>query len=392
MRFSIFYEHQLPQPWDADSEHRLLKDAIEQVQLADRLGYHAVWAAEHHFLEEYSHSSASDVFLAACAQITKDIRLGFGTLPLPAGYQHPARVAETVSTLDLVSDGRVELGTGETSSDAELAGFGVDAGTKRAQWAEAIEIVARMMVEEPFAGVQGRSVSIPPRNVIPKPLQKPHPPLWVATPRRETIRLAAEKGLGALSLSFVEPEDVRPWVDEYYDVIVSDRCVPAGFAVNPNVAVALPMMVHVDEAEAIERGIDGAHFFGYALAHHHVFGRHEPGRTSIWDEFLERREDVGFARSIIHADQAPLSVKVLRQGLASLRGAIGTPGQLRELIRRYEDAGVDELILVVQTGRTRHDHIMEALELFATEVMPEFAQRRPAREAAKRERLGDAPQ
>jgi alkanesulfonate monooxygenase SsuD/methylene tetrahydromethanopterin reductase-like flavin-dependent oxidoreductase (luciferase family)/putative sterol carrier protein len=391
VRFSIFYEHQLPQPRDADSEHRLLKEAIEQVQLADRLGYHTVWQAEHHFLEEYSHSSASDVFLAACSQITKDIRLGFGVLPLPPGYQHPARVAETAATLDLVSDGRVELGTGETSTAAELAGFGIDRDTTRAQWSEALEIVARMMVEEPFAGVDGRSVAMPPRNVIPKPLQKPHPPLWASCSRREAVRLAAEKGVGALSFSFLEPEEATAWVEEYYDIIASDRCVPAGFAVNPNVAVTLPMMVHADEAEAIERGIDGAHFFGYALAHYSVFGDHQPGRTSVWEEFLARREDVGFARSIITADHAPLSVKVLRQGLGSLRGAIGTPDQLRELLRRYEEAGVDELIFVVQTGNTKHNHIMEALELFATEVMPEFAQRHAAREAAKRERLGDAP-
>ena len=391
MRFSIFYEHQLPQPWDADAEHRLLKEALAQVELGDRLGYDTVWAVEHHFLEEYSHSSASDVFLAAAAARTKDIRLGFGILPLPPGYQHPARVAETAATLDLVSDGRVELGTGETSSGAELAGFGVDRDSKRAQWAEAIEIVARMMVEEPFAGVEGRYVTMPPRNVIPKPLQKPHPPLWVACSRRETIRLAAEKGVGALSFSFVEPEEAKAWVDEYYDIITSDRCVPAGFSVNPNIAVALPMMVHPDETEAIDRGIDGAHFFGYALAHYYVFGEHRPGRTSVWDEFLARREDVGFARSIITADRAPLGVKVLQQGLGSLRGAIGTPDQLRELARRYEEAGVDELIFAVQTGKTQHEHIVEALELFAAEVMPEFAARRPEREAAKRARLGDAP-
>ncbi|HEY3190581.1 MAG TPA: LLM class flavin-dependent oxidoreductase, partial [Solirubrobacteraceae bacterium] len=215
MRFSIFYEHQLPQPWDDDAEHRLLTEALEQVELADRLGYDTVWAVEHHFLEEYSHSSASDVFLAACSQRTENIRLGFGILPLPPGYQHPARVAETAATLDLVSDGRVELGTGETSSGAELAGFGVDRDTKRAQWDEALDVVARMMVERPFAGFNGRYVSMPPRNVVPKPLQKPHPPLWVACSRRETIRLAAEKGVGALSFSFVEPEEARAWVDEY---------------------------------------------------------------------------------------------------------------------------------------------------------------------------------
>lgn len=391
MRFSLLYEHQLPRPWDAGAEHRLLQEALAQAKLADRLGYDTVWVAEHHFLEEHSHSSAPGVFLAAASQRTKDIRLGFGVLPLPPGYQHPARVAEVAATLDLISDGRVELGTGEGSTGAELAGFGIDRATARAQWAEAIATVARMMVETPFAGIDGDHVKMPPRNVVPKPLQQPHPPLWAAATRREAIRLAAEQGIGALSFTFAEPEEAKAWVDEYYDIITSDRCVPAGFAINPNIAVALPMMVHADEAQAIERGIDGAHFLAYSRGYYDAFGEHEPGRTSIWDEFLARRNDAGLARSAIAADGAPLNVKVLNNGLASLRGAIGTPAQVRELIGRYEQAGVDELMLCVQTGKTTHNDIMEALELFAADVMPEFAQRRPAREEAKRERLGDAP-
>jgi alkanesulfonate monooxygenase SsuD/methylene tetrahydromethanopterin reductase-like flavin-dependent oxidoreductase (luciferase family)/putative sterol carrier protein len=391
VRFSLLYEHQLPRPWDAGAEHRLLQEALTQVELADRLGYDTVWVAEHHFLEEHSHSGAPGVFLAAASQRTKNIRLGFGVLPLPPGYQHPARVAETAATLDLVSDGRVELGTGEGSTGAELAAFGVDRATTRAQWVEAIATVARMMVETPFAGADGDHIKMAPRNVVPKPLQQPHPPLWVASTKRETIRLAAEQGIGALSFTFADPEETKVWVDEYYDTITSDRCVPASFAINPNIAVALPMMVHADEAQAIERGIDGAHFFAYARGHYEAFGEHQPGRTSIWDEFLARRDDAGLARSVITADGAPLNVKILNNGLASLRGAIGTPAQVRELIGRYEQAGVDELMLCVQTGKTTHNDIMEALELFAAEDMPEFAQRRPAREEAKRELLGDAP-
>jgi alkanesulfonate monooxygenase SsuD/methylene tetrahydromethanopterin reductase-like flavin-dependent oxidoreductase (luciferase family)/putative sterol carrier protein len=391
MRFSLLYEHQLPRPWDAGAEHRLFQEALAQVELADRLGYDTVWVAEHHFLEEHAHSSAPSVFLAAASQRTKNIRLGLGVLPLPLGYQHPARVAEAAATLDLLSDGRVELGTGEGSTGAELAGFDVDRATARIQWTEAITTVARMMVETPFAGFDGDHIKMAPRNVIPKPLQQPHPPLWVAAVKRETIRLAAEQGIGALSFTFVDPEETKAWVDEYYNIITSDRCVPVGFAINPNIAVALPMMVHADEAEAIERGIDGAHFFAYARGYYEAFGEHEPGRSSIWDEFLARRDDAGLARSAITADGAPLSVKILNNGLASLRGAIGTPDQVRELIGRYEQAGVDELMLCAQTGKTTHNDIMEALKLFAAEVMPEFIQRRPAREEAKRERLGDAP-
>jgi alkanesulfonate monooxygenase SsuD/methylene tetrahydromethanopterin reductase-like flavin-dependent oxidoreductase (luciferase family)/putative sterol carrier protein len=373
VRFSLLYELQLPQPWEADAEQRLLTEALEQVALADRLGFRAVWATERHFLEEYAHSSAPGVFLGAASQRTETIRLGLGPLPLPPSSQHPARVAETAATLDLLSGGRVELGTGESASGAELAGFGVDRATKREQWSEALEVVARMMVETPFAGVESDHITMPPRNVVPKPLQRPHPPLWVACPRRETVRLAAEKGLGALGAAFVEPDEAAVWVDEYYATLTSERCVPAGFAVNSGVAVTLPLMVHADEAEAIERGIDGAHFSAYALGHYLAFGEHQPGRTSIWDEFLARRDDVGFARAPIVADGAPLDVRLLRGGLASVRGALGTPEQVRGLIERYAEAGVDELVFTVQNGRTRHADIMEALALFAAEVMPAFA-------------------
>src|SRR5581483_694751 len=289
MKFGIFYEHQLPRPWDEESEHRLLKDALEQVELADRVGFDYVWEVEHHFLEEYSHSSAPEVFLAAASQRTTRIRLGHGIVQLPINFNHTARVAERIATLDLVSDGRCEFGTGEASSEAELGGFLIDRATKRDQWNEALDAVTRMMVEVPFAGYDGTYLKMPPRNVVPKPLQKPHPPLWVACSRRETIHLAAQKGIGALSFSFIEPEEARHWVNDYYDTIASEQCVPAGFAVNPNLAVVVPLMCHHDEQTAIDRGLDGGHFFGYSLGHYYVFGAHTPGVTNVWEEFQRNR-------------------------------------------------------------------------------------------------------
>ncbi len=383
MRFGLFYEHQLPRPWSAGGEGRLLEDALEQIELADRAGFDYVWAVEHHFLEEYSHSSAPEVFLAAASQRARRIRLGHGIVQLPPGFNHPARVAERIATLDLISGGRVEFGTGEAGSQAELGGFGVERELKRAQWKESLDAITRMMVEDPFAGYDGRFVSMPPRAVVPKPAQKPHPPLWVACSRRETILLAARLGIGALSFSFLEPEEAGEWVRDYRRLIASDECVPAGFAVNPNVAVVLPMMCHPDERTAIERGIDGAHFFGYALSHYYVFGRHRPGHTSIWEEFEARRRDYGFAREIVTADQAPLGVKLLQHGLGSLRGAIGTPSQIAGLIERYERAGVDQVVFVLQAGRNRHEHILESIERFAGEVMPRFLDRHQRLEADK---------
>jgi alkanesulfonate monooxygenase SsuD/methylene tetrahydromethanopterin reductase-like flavin-dependent oxidoreductase (luciferase family) len=389
LRFGLFYEHQRPRTEAAPDEERLLADALEQIELADRLGIDHVWEVEHHFLEEYSHSSAPEVFLAAASQRTERIRLGHGIVQLPPAVNHPARVAERVATLDLISGGRVDLGTGESSSQLELGGFGVERTEKRAQWEESLDAITRMLVEEPFAGYDGRYVSMPPRNVVPKPLQRPHPPLWVACSRRETTRLAAARGLGALAFSFVEPEQAKEWVDSYYELIASERCVPAGFSVNPTFAVVLPFMCHADEETAIERGIDGAHFFGYSLAYYYAFGEHRPGHSNVWRSFQQRRDEVGFAREVVTPDRAPLGVKLLQEGFGSLRGAIGTPNQVAELIARYEAAGVDQVIFVSQAGPNRHEHICESLELFASEVLPRFAERASEREREKRERLAE---
>jgi alkanesulfonate monooxygenase SsuD/methylene tetrahydromethanopterin reductase-like flavin-dependent oxidoreductase (luciferase family) len=390
VKFGIFYEHQLPRPWGPDDEHQLLKDALEQVEIADRVGFDYVWEVEHHFLEEYSHSSAPEVFLAAASQRTSRIRLGHGIVQLPQNFNHTARVAERVATLDLVSDGRCDFGTGEASSEAELGGFLIDRDEKRAQWNEGLDAVTRMFVEEPFAGYDGQFLKMPPRNVVPKPLQKPHPPLWVACSRRETIHLAATKGIGALSFSFIEPAEAKAWVGDYYATLASDECIPGGFAVNPQVACVLPMMCHEDEETAIERGLDGGHFFGYSLAHYYVFGQHKPGVTNVWDEFQERRALFGFDRNIAAQTGQQLGAQLMEEGLGALRGAIGTPDQIRQLVRGYQDAGVDQLIFVSQCGKNKHEHICESLELFAREVMPEFAETAEAQEKEKLERLAPA--
>jgi alkanesulfonate monooxygenase SsuD/methylene tetrahydromethanopterin reductase-like flavin-dependent oxidoreductase (luciferase family) len=391
MRFGIFYEHQLPRPWADDrTERQVLRDALEQVEIADRVGFDYVWEVEHHFLEEYSHSSAPEVFLAALSQRTERIRLGHGIVQIPPAVNHPARVAERVATLDLLSDGRVDFGTGESSSAAELGGFLVDRSQKRAQWKDAMDAITRMFVEEPFAGWDSEYFQMPPRNVIPKPLQKPHPPLWVACSRRETIHFAARKGLGALAFSFVEPEDAAKWAEEYYDLVRSPECVPIGFAVEPNLTVVLPMMCHEDEQVAIDRGIDGAHFFGYSLMHYYGMGTHRPGVTNVWEEFLRNRAEKGFAREIVTAEQGPLAVKLLQQGLGSLRGAIGTPDQITDLVQRYADAGIDQMVFVLQAGPNKHDDICEGLELFGEKVIPRFAEDAEAWEKEKGEALRPA--
>ena len=398
MKFGIFYEHQLPRPWDELSESQLLADALDQIELADQLGIQYVWEVEHHFLEEYSHSSAPEVFLGAASQRTKRMRLGHGIILTAPAYNHPARTAERVAMLDLVSNGRVEFGSGESGSEAELGGFRLDPGVKREAWLEGLEVALRCMTETPFTGVDGRFVQMPPRNVVPKPVQKPHPPLWVACSRRDTILLAAEKGIGALSFAFIEPEDAKLWVDDY-EATLAKRCIPVGWSVNPQVACVSPMMCARDEDTAIERGLEGANFFGYSLAHFYVFGEHRPARTDVWQEFQQRRHKTGYSpEAALAARNETLGAKAAAGDETGLRGAVGTPDQLREFLRRYESAGVDQLIFVMQAGRTRHDHIMESIELFGTEVLPEIRragrghERRQGREMGAFDRASHGPQ
>jgi len=387
MKLGLFYEHQLPRPWSEDSELKLIQDALDQVELADRLGFDVVWEVEHHFLEEYSHSSAPEVFLAACSQRTKDIRLGHGIIQTAPQYNHPARTAERVATLDLVSGGRVEFGSGESSSEAELAGFQIDPVVKREAWLEGLEVTLRCMTETPFTGVDGQFVTMPPRNVVPKPVQKPHPPLWVACSRRETILLAAEKGIGSLTFAFIDPEEAVHWVHDY-ETTLADRCVPVGEHVNANVACVTPMMCAPTEEEAVARGLEGGNFFGYSLGHYYIFGDHQPGSTDVWEEFVERRAERGYSPDIEAAlKEERLGAKVASGDSTGLRGATGTPDQIREYLTRYEEAGVDQLIFVLQAGKNRHEDICESIELFGTQVLPEFKERDAAQVEAKTKRM-----
>jgi alkanesulfonate monooxygenase SsuD/methylene tetrahydromethanopterin reductase-like flavin-dependent oxidoreductase (luciferase family) len=361
MRFGVFYELQLPKPWAQDSEHKLIQEAIAQVQLADRIGIDYAWAVEHHFLDEYSQCSASEVFLTALAAKTERIRIGFGIRQVIPNYNHPSRTAEAVAMLDLVSNGRVEFGIGEGATRLELHGYGIDAKRKQAISFEAAEQIANMMVMEPYPGYQGEGFSMPCRNVLPKPLQKPHPPMWLACTNRKTIEIAARNGLGALAFTFLDPAEARTWADLYYSIIKSEQCVPLGHSVNANIAMVAGFSLHHDAAEAYRRGMDGFAFFRYAI-NALVANDAVPGRSRLWEEYQELK---GRELPTIGAP------------------GIGTPADYRELVKGFGDVGVDQIIFLQQGGKNRHEHICESLELFGREVLPHFVDGREEREARK---------
>lgn len=360
MKFGIFYEHQLPRPWGDDSEYRLLHASLDEIELADRLGYDFAWEVEHHFLEEYSHSSAPEVFLAAASQRTSRIRLGHGIVQLTTN--HPARVAERVSTLDLLSNGRVELGLGEGSSVTELHPFDRRFRDKREVWEDAVRALIPMFSEEGWE-YHGTHFDFPLRNVIPKPRQKPHPPLWVACSQLDTIRMAGMRGMGALGFQFVSAEAARAWVHAYYNAYTKHLDKLCEYETNPAIAVVSAFMCAETDEEAREKA-QGWSFFQFALRFYNTHGPVAPGTVNLWDEYEDwRRTHEGAA--------------------ARGSGIIGSPGTIRRRLRKFEESHVDQVILLNQAGKNTHEDICSSLELFAKEVMPEFHDTEPEHEAWK---------
>ncbi len=375
MRFGIFYELQLPKPWSHDDEQQLLAQALDQIALADRVGVDYAWAAEHHFLDEYSHCSASDLFLAAAASRTSRIRLGLGIRQVIPSYNHPARTAETVAMLDLLSNGRAEFGIGEGATRMELDGFGVDVPNKREDALEAAEQIANMMVMSPYPGYASRSFTMPCRNVLPKPVQKPHPPMWMACTNRDAVRIAAKNGLGVLAFTFTDPGEAAQWADIYYGVIKSEECVPLGHSVNANIAMMSAFSLHHDADEAARRGQLNFEFFGYAMA---KLVREDtvPGRTRLWERFLEERQ-----HSSSHIAEGTLG------GTFQASPGIGTPESFIGHMRTLESTGVDQVIFLQQAGRMDHGDICHSLELFGSEVLPAFTADRAEKDERKAREL-----
>ncbi len=359
MKFGIFYELQLPRPWKEDDEHRLYQNALQQIELADRLGYDHAWQVEHHFLEEYSHSPSPESFLAAASQRTKNIRLGHGIMQLTTN--HPARVAEKVATLDLLSNGRCEFGMGESASITELEPFGIDFDNKREIFEEAVQAILPMFKAGPSEH-HGKHFNMPLRMVVPKPMQKPHPPLWVACSQLDTLAKCGEWGMGALGFQFVSADAAHAWVHAYYNAFVKRQKKLADYRANPNIALVSFFMCAKTDEEARVRA-EGDTFFQFSLRFYgQSSGRRRPpaGTVNMWDEYQKWKA----ANPDQHA--------------AALRGGlIGSPETIRRKLRRFQSSNIDQVVLLNQAGRNTHEHICESLELFASEVMPEFQAAHP---------------
>lgn len=204
MKFAMFYEIPVARPWKKDSEYKAYKETIEQVRLGDRMGFHSFWTVEHHFLEEYSHCSNPEVLYGHIAAVTENIRIGYGVRLLPQPYNHPVRTAESVAVLDLISDGRVEFGTGRSSTRAELEGFNIHPNQTRGMWDEALRHIVGSWTNDEYE-FSGDYWSMPKRRVLPKPHQDPHPPIWGATSSVPGHYEIGKRGIGLCSFTVGQP-------------------------------------------------------------------------------------------------------------------------------------------------------------------------------------------
>jgi alkanesulfonate monooxygenase SsuD/methylene tetrahydromethanopterin reductase-like flavin-dependent oxidoreductase (luciferase family) len=355
VKFGIFYEISVPRPWDVN-EVKVYDNCLEQVKLADELGFDQVWAVEHHFLEEYSHCSAPELFLTACAMITKNIRVGRGIVVCVPEFTHPIKIAEQAGVLDILSHGRLEFGTGRSATWTELGGFGVDPDETKKTWDEIVRVIPKMWMQERF-GYEGRCFSMPERAILPKPIQKPHPPMWVAVTSPGTELDAADRGMGSLGLTFGGFAEQEKKIAEYRRRI--KYCDPVGAVVNEQVNTVNFLHCHEDDETGVKNGLRISGTFNY-LAEQLLAARQAyPSRSY---------PSLGLLPALRRESTAPTEGNV-PEGLC-----IGNPDRIIEAIKKWEAVGVDRINFLLNAIETvPQEQVLSSLRLFAKEVMPKFA-------------------
>ena len=362
MEFGLFYEIPVARPWHRRSELEAYHDTIAQAVLGDRAGFHSFWTVEHHFLEEFSHCSAPGVLYGAIAALTERMRIGHGVRLLPFPYNHPVRAAEAAAVLDLISNGRLEFGTGRSATRAELEGFGIAPDDTRELWREALEMIVGAWTQDVFSW-QGRRFQIPPRRVIPKPLQEPHPPLWCAATSPESHGTVGENGLGLLSFTIgVPPEDLAGRIKLYRDGLA--RAVPIGKFVNPRAATFT--MVHCARTNAEAREDAAESFQWYSRR-----GVEQIRTVGEWQAEQNREySSYAYTRPLVGVDFQGLSFDFLDSTAACI---VGDPDRCIETARRYKAAGCDLLLCLVQPWKIPHAKVMQSIELLGKHVIPELS-------------------
>ncbi|HEY6759970.1 MAG TPA: LLM class flavin-dependent oxidoreductase [Baekduia sp.] len=361
MDFGLLYELGVPRPWGPRSEYDAYWNALKQAKEADRVGFTHVWAVEHHFLSEFSHSSAPEVWLTAVAQQTERIRIGHGVVQIPAGFNNPIRTAERVAALDIMSNGRVEFGTGRSIVGEELGGFNIPLEDSRPMWREAMELIPKIWTTEGPITFDGTYTQIAGHEIFPKPLQKPHPPIWSAGTSPSSFTLAGELGAGMLAFGTGLGTDiVGRRIQEYQEAFA--RATPVG---EPNNNAGLFMMTYCAETDEEAYRIAEKPFAAYldrTMEHFLQWGRGgdlPPGYE--WYAEASRKSEKLAAR--MKFDYLFDNGMIL----------VGTPDRIADTIKQYAEVGVTQMITGTQFAGIEHEQAMSSIRLFGEAVIPQLA-------------------
>ncbi|MGW4054776.1 LLM class flavin-dependent oxidoreductase [Streptomyces sp. NPDC004779] len=371
MKFSMIFEAQLVDPTPA-REHQVLRDCVEQAVLAEEMGFDRIWAVEHHSLTRYAHMSASEIFLTWVAARTERIRVGHGVVTMPFGYQHPVRVAERTAMLDVLSGGRVDIGAGRGATRQEMRMFGVRPEDTRPQTEEALRILAAAWREEEFEW--HGTLDIGPGAVLPRPVQTPHPPLFLACSQHDSLRQAAELGVGALVLGFAGADDVRAMRKVYDEALASrDGSRFVSTVANDHFSALCPTVVLDDAARALRLGTRGQRFFAESIAHWYGGGPAPTGYAEDEDHTaaLAGRRDELVAR--LHAADVP--ARPVDTGTFHTDHAYGDAATAVAYVDRLRRIGVDEVMCLIQMGTVPQEVCLETIRQWGERVIPRF---RPA--------------
>ena len=379
MRLSLAFEMQRPQVDD----QAVVEETLAQCVLADEMGFDTVWFVEHHFLTTFSGSPCPEVMFGALSRMTKRIRLGFGVVILP--YHHPVRVAERVAMVDHLSGGRVEFGTGR-SAPYELIGMGIDPRETRAMWEESLRMIPKIW-EDGLFSAEGRYWKVPPREVRPKPYQKPHPPIWVAAQQPATYQLAAELGIGVMALSVAAPTYLAPHIKQYKERVRHTK--PVGKFVNDQWLSATMAVCDRDNRVARDLAAKSLRtFFGpdrpYLKDQTHLYEQLVASWGGVPDHlranfsrYLKTEGAEGAPEVDLSGGSGQIASALWNQIDADTlveRGVLvaGDPESCLRAIAIHEEAGVDELQFLMATETVSHEAAMSSIEMFGKYVIPEL--------------------
>jgi alkanesulfonate monooxygenase SsuD/methylene tetrahydromethanopterin reductase-like flavin-dependent oxidoreductase (luciferase family) len=367
LEFGVLHEIEVPEPHTPEREQEYFQALVEMARIADESGYHSVWHVEHHFLKSFSHSSNSDVILGAYASATKNIRIGYGVKLLPFNFNHPIRAAEAGATLDLMSAGRLEFGTGRGLSRQEWEGFNIDPDTARAEWRESLEMIVKCWEPGEFSW-DSPSFKVSPSSVVPKPLQQPHPPLWMACASPDSHEVAGRHGLGLLSFAIMVPLDEVARRVDLYRRAIAECADPIGKFRNNRASCFTNIYCGETNDEAAEVG-------GPAVEWYCKTALNQIARMAAWlqDREGERHTSLQyleqFAAQFGQFDPSTLTFEHMNANDLCIIGDVDT---CIEKVKKYQEAGIDLLLGQFQMHGIPLDKVKESMERFGKEVMPAF--------------------